>query len=195
MNRCGQINTVELPDDLPALVARLVDDAAGRRLVVLLDGGSGSGKTTLATTLAARLGAHVGPVQLLSLDDVYPGWSGLAAASRAVPETILRPTSPGYRRWSWDAGTPADWRPLDPSAPILVEGCGALSRASAPLASTRLWFQRDAAQRKELALSRADGDGFRPWWDHWCAQEQHHWDANRPWELADFWVLAAGMGS
>lgn len=186
--------TLMLPAGLAPLVRRLVDDARGRRLVVLLDGGSGSGKTTLATTLAAQLLPDVGPVQLISLDDVYPGWSGLSAASRAVTETILRPTSPGYRRWNWDTGTPADWRPLDPMAPILVEGCGALSRAGAPLASSRLWLERDAAARKELALSRADGDGFRPWWDHWAAQEQRHWGVNRPWELADFWLLTTGLG-
>ena len=100
--------TLMLPAGLETLVRRLVDDARGRRLVVLLDGGSGSGKTTLATTLAAQLRPEVGPVQLISLDDVYPGWSGLAAAGRAVTGTILRPAAPGYRRWNWDTGTPAD---------------------------------------------------------------------------------------
>ncbi len=186
--------TLMLPAGLETLVRRLVDDARGRRLVVLLDGGSGSGKTTLATTLAAQLRPEVGPVQLISLDDVYPGWSGLAAAGRAVTGTILRPAAPGYRRWNWDTGTPADWRALDPNMPILVEGCGALSRASAPLASTRLWLEKDAAARKELALSRSDGAGFRPWWDHWAAQERSHWAVNRPWELADFWLLTTGLG-
>ncbi len=43
-----------------------------RPRITLVDGRSGSGKTTFATELAEREGA-----QLLSLDDVYPGWDGL----------------------------------------------------------------------------------------------------------------------
>lgn len=178
---------VELPGDWDALVGAVLDQAAGRRLVVLLDGGSGAGKTTLAHELHARLTTELGPIQLVSLDDAYPGWGGLAAASDWVWQTILRQTDPGHPTWDWTRHQTAGWVGLDPELPIIVEGCGALSRASAPLASTRIWVEMAADQRRDRALAR-DGEGYRPWWDAWAAQEQTHWLHNRPWELADLIV-------
>ena len=74
----------QLPGAWPTLVDEVVQAARGRRLVVLLDGGSGAGKTTLARRLHRDLEARLGTTQLVSLDDVYPGWHGLAAASDQV---------------------------------------------------------------------------------------------------------------
>ncbi len=176
-----------VPDDFDQLVAEVVRRATNSRLVVLLDGGSGAGKTTLAARLRDRLSPRMGPVQLVSLDDAYPGWQGLSAASEWVWQTILRPVDPGHPTWDWEHDRSAGWRDLDPELPIIVEGCGALSRRSAALASVRIWYEMDAELRRERALGR-DGDGYRPWWDTWAAQEAEHWQVNRPWELADLIV-------
>lgn len=175
---------IALPDDWDGLVAELIAAARGQRLVVLLDGGSGAGKTTLAQQLQARLEDVMATVQLVSLDDFYPGWGGLAPASAWVWQQVLHPTRPGYARWDWQNQRPAERVALDPKLPIIVEGCGALSRASAPLASSRLWYQMDADVRRQRALER-DGETFRPHWEDWAAQEAEHWRRNRPWELAD----------
>ncbi len=79
--RCGRHRILELHRrmtiDLASLAARAA--ASGPRPVVLIDGRSGAGKTTLARDLAPMLGA-----QLVSLDDIYPGWAGLEAGSAAV---------------------------------------------------------------------------------------------------------------
>lgn len=166
------------------LADRIVADAAGRRAIVLLDGGSGSGKTALAGRLAGLLADRLPGLQVVSLDDVYPGWEGLAAASEAVVTDILRADAPGHRRWDWVANVPTDWVPLDPTAPILVEGCGSITSGSARLATTTVWLELDEPTRKQRALDR-DGDGYRPWWDAWAAQEAAHWRAHRPTELAD----------
>jgi len=179
-----------LPRDRSALVDEVVQAAQGRRLVVLLDGGSGAGKTTLARRLHRDLEARLGTTQLVSLDDVYPGWHGLAAASELVWQSILRPASPGYPGWDWARNQPSGWRGLDPQLPIIVEGCGAISHRSAALANVRIWCEMDAGLRQERALGR-DGDGYRPWWDTWAAQEAAHWQANEPWELADLIVRGA----
>lgn len=174
-----------LPGQFGILVEAIVDATTGRRPVVLLDGGSGAGKTQLAARLVPVLSHETGvPWQLVSLDDCYPGWHGLAAGSAAVSETILRPDAPGYRRWDWSRDVPADWASLDAAAPILVEGCGAITPTSMALAGIGLWYSRPARQREQLALDR-DGDGYRPWWRNWARQEHLHWHQHRPATLAD----------
>ena len=152
--------------------------ASGARLVVLVDGRSGTGKTTLGDSLAHRLGA-----QIVHLDDVYPGWDGLQAAAQAVVTDVLGQPS-GYRRWDWAASRPAEWTAVDPARPIVVEGCGALSRASAPLASLRVWLEADDDTRWARAIGR-DGESFAREWDRWAAQEAVFIAAEQPAELAD----------
>ncbi|MFJ2980053.1 AAA family ATPase [Curtobacterium sp. NPDC087082] len=177
----GADGTAGLDDSLVeglAAAAAGVAAASGTRLVVLVDGRSGTGKTTLGDSLAERLGA-----QVVHLDDVYPGWDGLRAAAEAVVTDVLGERS-GYRRWDWATSRPAGWAAVDPGRPIVVEGCGALSRGSAPLASLRVWLEADDDTRWERAIGR-DGESFAREWDRWAAQEAAFIAAERPAELAD----------
>lgn len=166
----------------PDLLERI--RASAPRPVVLIDGRSGAGKTTLARELAPELGA-----QLVSLDDLYPGWDGLAAGSAVVHETVLRAEDPGWRRWDWTCETEAEWHPLDPELPIVVEGCGALSRANRALASFGIWVDAPAAERRRRALER-DPD-FAPHWKRWAAQERAHLVREHPRALADLVMHAS----
>ncbi len=173
--------------DLPAAVTeaalRLV--ASGGRPVILIDGGAGSGKTTLAEALAAWWPG--GPAQVVGLDEFYPGWDGLAAGSAAVPGVI---SGDGFRTWDWAAGRPGPWRALDPSAPLILEGCGAISPANRGLADLAVWLELDEASRKRRALAR-DGELFAAHWDEWAAQEVVHWRTDHPRDLADVVVEMA----
>ncbi|PKQ23364.1 MAG: ATP-binding protein [Actinobacteria bacterium HGW-Actinobacteria-5] len=163
---------------LAAALERLVE--TDTRPVLLIDGGAGSGKTTLAESLAASWPGS-GPVQVVGLDELYPGWGGLAAGSEAVPALI---TGTGFRTWDWAAGRPGAWRSLDPSAPLVVEGCGALTPASRALAGLALWLEVDQTTRRQRALAR-DGALFAAHWDDWAAQEAVHWLTDHPRDLAD----------
>lgn len=169
---------------LVAAVRRLAE--ADPRPVLLIDGGAGSGKTTLAQALAASWPGN-GAAQVVGLDELYPGWAGLAAGSAAVPDVI---TGTGFRTWDWAAERPGAWRELDASAPLIVEGCGALTAASRPLAGLALWLELDEATRRHRALAR-DGAVFAAHWDDWAAQEAVHWLADHPRDLADL-VIRAG---
>lgn len=168
--------SAELDAVLGAVVALV---ASGGRPVVVIDGGAGSGKTTLAQALAECWPGEA--VQVVGLDEVYPGWHGLASASAAVPGLI---GGTGFTTWDWARDRPGAWRPLDPAAALVVEGCGALTPASRQLAGLSIWLELDADTRKQRALDR-DGEVFAAHWDDWAAQEAEHWRADHPRELAD----------
>lgn len=153
--------------------------------VTLIDGRSGAGKTSLAARLAAESGARV-----LHLDELYPGWDGLAEGSRAVARALREGA---YRRYDWAAGEFAERVELDPRRPLVIEGCGALTREN--LAAARewagpgrpvrgVWIECDDALRRERALAR-DGEMFRPYWERWAAQEAAHYAEHDARALAD----------
>ncbi|WP_232020914.1 cobalt ABC transporter [Acidipropionibacterium jensenii] len=175
------------PGEADPIVDRIAADGAGRRPVVLIDGGSGSGKSTLAEALVGILDRRPGAPWQLVHDDFYPGWAGLSAAWRMVPEKILADHDAGYRPWDWAAKAPGDRRELDPRAAILVECCGALTPVSAAMATTRIWCEADPRTRRRRALDR-DGEMFAPYWQMWAVQEELHWLRHRPRTLADIVV-------
>ncbi|MDO5499153.1 MAG: cobalt ABC transporter [Propionibacteriaceae bacterium] len=162
------------------------------RFVVLIDGGAGAGKTTLAVALQTSLVITGTPAQLVSLDDCYPGWNGLAAASLMVINDMLDPTLPGYRRWNWPGRRPGEWVSLDADRPLIIEGCGALTPMSAALATLSIWLHRDPAERR-AAVEVRDRGAFEAHWAQWSAQEALHWSLHRPWNLAGL-VCVVGPG-
>ncbi|WP_281535217.1 ATP-binding protein [Cryobacterium breve] len=164
-----------------AIAAQQRADAAP--VVILIDGPSGAGKSTLAdrildawpSTAGRTSGRTAGRPTLIRLDDIYPGWNGLAAASAHLTEHVLRRHRAGlpgaWRRYDWGSAAPAEWHPVDPARPLLVEGCGTLSAANAGLSDVRIWLTADDAERKQRALAR-DGEAFRSHWDQWQAEWQ-----------------------
>jgi uridine kinase len=138
--------------------------------VVAVDGRSGAGKSTLAVPLAAELGAP-----LVALEDVYPGWDGLAAGVELLVSDVLRPIAAGrpaaVPRWDWAADRwAADRRVVEPSELLVVEGVGCGARAVTSYLGLLIWVELDAAERRDRALGR-DGDVYRGHWEQWAAQE------------------------
>lgn len=145
---------------------------------IVIDGRSGSGKTELARALVLAWPA----AQLVRLDDVYPGWDGLDAASAAVPGIL---TGRPWRAWDWAADRPGARQTLDPARPIVVEGVGALSRDSKPLADLAVWVEfADDVERRHRALAR-DGDDYAANWHRWATQEDAFIAREHPRDLAD----------
>jgi uridine kinase len=142
--------------------------------VILIDGPSGSGKTDLALRMRAGwVGADVPTV--VHLDDIYPGWDGLDAGSAQVAEHLLEPLRAGrkarWQRYDWALGEPGSWHEIDPAHPLIIEGCGALSRRNAALADFGIWVEADDDVRKSRALAR-DGEPYAREWDPWETQWQ-----------------------
>jgi len=172
-----------------AVLARVqVGDAVAP--LVLVDGRSGAGKSSLARRLLAAWPGETA-AQLIALDDLYPGWDGLAEGSRYARENILLPHSRGttgeWRRWDWARAERAEVHQVDPASALIVEGAGAITPESATLADVTVWVEAPRASRKQRGLDR-DGDAYRPYWDRWAAQEDLHIAAHRPAERASLVV-------
>lgn len=154
--------------------------------VVAVDGPSGAGKTALATALAARLGAPV-----VHLDDIYPGWGGLAETVPLVTTQVLEPIASGeraaYRRWDW---TRERWGPRVsvPRAPLLIlEGVGSSVRPAGDYAAVRVWVEASREVRFARGMAR-DGEAYRPHWERWAQQEDALFALDRTRERADLVV-------
>ncbi|WP_380168059.1 AAA family ATPase [Jannaschia sp. R86511] len=171
---------------------------AGRPVLVLLDGRSGSGKTTLARRLTRALREAGWSVTVLHLDHVYPGWDGLAAASRLVGEQLLpllrdgRPAT--YPAWSWVRDRPGPDVTVTPARVVLIEGVGAGSRAARACADLLVWLEAPEAVRHDRAMAR-DGDGYAPHWRRWADQEEQYLAHEGPAGAADVVVRTAGNPS
>lgn len=160
---------------------------APRNAVVLIDGPSGAGKSTLADRLLSDW-PGAGTPQLVRMDGIYPGWNGLEAANRAVVTELLAPRAAGlpagWRRWDWVHGTPAEWNAVDPTRPLILEGCGTLNTTAAPFGDIRVWITADDVERKRRALAR-DSGGFDAHWDQWDADFSAYLAREKPIENAD----------
>jgi anthranilate synthase component 1/para-aminobenzoate synthetase len=166
-------------------------------VIIAIDGRSGSGKTTLAIELAARLREHH-KVSLFHLEDIYPGWNGLAAGIERYVATVLSPLRRGetaeWVSWDWERHYDGEARTTRPAEIVLVEGVGAGAAAALPLLDAVIWADSSDADRRARALSR-DGDTYEPFWDHWAAQEAEWLAADDVPARADVHVANRADGS
>ncbi|PPK96062.1 uridine kinase [Kineococcus xinjiangensis] len=177
---------------LAALVAAHPPRAGGTR-VVAVDGPSGSGKTTLAAALAPLLGG----AQVVHMDELYPGWDGLADAVPLLLEWVLRPLAQrrpaAYRRYDWVAGRHAEEHPVPAAATLLLEGVGCGARACAPHLSALLWLEAPPELRHARGIAR-DGEAYAPHWHRWRRQEELHFAAEGTRGRADVRLDTGGPG-
>ncbi|BDY26725.1 hypothetical protein [Mycolicibacterium mageritense] len=172
---------------------RVCELAAADAATVLIDGRSGSGKSVLADELLRRLPSAT----LVRLDDIYPGWDGLAWTVDHVRSELLEPRAAGrpgrWQRWNWSTGAPDGWGTVAPDQRLIVEGVGALTAPNRALADLGIWVDAPDALRKERALAR-DGDTYRPHWDRWAAQEVEYIARYAPRTAADYVVTDTAQG-
>ncbi|MHA6796785.1 hypothetical protein ACVGVM_25230 [Pseudonocardia bannensis] len=141
----------------------------GVRLVTI-DGYSGSGKTELAGRLAGALDAPV-----ITLEELYPGWDGLAAAVPLAVEWIAVPLAAGraarWHRYDWVRGVRDEWREQPPAPVVILEGCGSGAAALRPYTSTAIWVDVPPGERERRLRARADWPDYALHRDGWAAQE------------------------
>ena len=145
--------------------------------LVIIDGRAGSGKTSLAELLCAE----IPETQVIHMDDLTPGWRGLRKSSAALL-TLLR--TGVTQSFDWIAGQTGDLISVDPALPLIVEGCGSLTRSTRRFAALTVWMDDERDLRQQRAIHR-DGERFAARWDLWERQETQHIRIERPDHLAD----------
>jgi hypothetical protein len=159
----------------------------GATRLAVVDGPAGSGKTTFATALAGRLGA-----QVVHMDDLYEGWSGLDdAVLDRLHDWVLAPLLAGragrYRRYDWVASAFAEWHDVPVAGALVVEGVGAAARRVDPHATLRVWVEAPADLRLARGTAR-DGEELRHEWLRWMDREAAHFAADGTRARADLVV-------
>jgi uridine kinase len=174
------LSVEQLAAALPGIEPRL----AGVRLIAL-DGRSGSGKTWLAGRLAAPIGAPV-----IHLEDLYPGWAGLAATAEVLSDWVTGPLGRGqparWRRFDWDAMSYAEWHSTGPADVIILEGCGSIRTRLAGTYAARIWAEAPAATRRERLRARPDWAAYAPHAQQWAEDEDRLYQSEQTRQRCDF---------
>ena len=164
--------------------------------IILIDGRAASGKSSLAASLKNVLFKELEQApRLIHMDDLYPGWEGLLLGAGYLNQQILGPLKAGktahWQLWDWQKGERGNadepgngWREFDGGTPLIVEGCGSLSRVSSELADYRIWIEAPQDVRHSRWLER-DGEKFNDFWHIWAAQEDEFYQQEKSKSLAD----------
>ncbi|WP_404286557.1 aminodeoxychorismate synthase component I [Glutamicibacter arilaitensis] len=152
-----------------------------RPYIIALDGRSGAGKTQFAAALATALGANP-TADILHLEDLYPGWDGLAQARNLYAE-LLPKLAQGHEvswnTWDWETNQFAQPRTFAPGRVLIIEGVGAGGAVARDYVDVSIWLEAPTSLRRERALAR-DGETYRPYWQQWAAQESSYLETEAP---------------
>lgn len=161
----------------------------GTGRLVCVDGPAGSGKTTLAAALAQCFrDKHGARVQLIHMDDVFGGWSGLGEGMSVVAADVVAPLRRGesgrYRPFDWHLESRTEERVIDPCDVLLVEGVGSGNSAYSDDVTCLVWVEAPSVVRLERGVAR-DGEHMRDRWLAWRIEEDAMFARERTRERAD----------
>lgn len=156
--------------------------------IVLIDGRSNSGKSTFAKSLQEELFKQGESLpRIIHMDDLYPGWEGLARGSdylhRFILEPLTKKITASWQKWDWKENQRVSWLEFSGGTPLIIEGCGALSERASAVAILRIWLEADEKIRQSRWLAR---EGNLEKFDMWAAQELDFYAREKSASLADF---------
>jgi len=171
---------------------------SGKLPIVLIDGRAASGKSQFAKDLAeAYFQVDRQAARTIHMDDLYPGWNGLAEGSVYLLTNILLPLansrSANWQVWNWrknhrGAEEPGNGRrEFSGGTLLIVEGCGSISRLSYEHSDFQVWIDADDKERKERFSLRDQGK-FDEYFGIWSAQEDEYYEKEKSKQLAQLIV-------
>ena len=166
--------------------------------VVAVEGRSGSGKSMVAARVCRALADRDEPVALVTMEDLYPGWEGLAEAPALLRSWVLLPLAegrpPAWHRYDWKHGAFGAERVTLPAAlvarggTLVVEGCGSGAAPVRDLPDLLVWVEADARTRARRLDAREDADTYAPHRASWARQENALYACDPPRDRADLLV-------
>jgi uridine kinase len=184
--------TVITLSEVAARVAAAPPSLGSTRLVCV-DGPAGAGKTSFADDLrhAFVAGLRWEP-QVLHMDDLYEGWTGLNTAllERIEAQVLspLREDRPGrYQRYDWARRAFAEWHAVPPRPALILEGVGSGALRFAGSTTLLVWIDAPPDIRLTRGVRR-DGEAMRDEWLRWMRREAEFAVANRTRDRADLHV-------
>lgn len=159
--------------------------------VVAVEGRSGSGKSTVAAHLREELETQGEAVHVLTMEDLYVGWHGLAEGADLLRTRVLEPLArveaPVWHRWDWESGGFSEDVSSLPEAVagdgvLIVEGTGSGVRPG--YTDLLVWVHAPAPVRARRLDRREDAQLYAPFRAAWAEQEAHHLALHRPEEHA-----------
>ena len=171
---------------------------SGKLPIVLIDGRAASGKSQFAKDLAeAYFQVDRQAARTIHMDDLYPGWNGLAEGSVYLLTNILLPLansrSANWQVWNWrknhrGAEEPGNGRrEFSGGTLLIVEGCGSISRLSYEHSDFQVWIDAADKERKERFSLRDQGK-FDEFFGIWSAQEDEYYEKEKSKQLAQLIV-------
>lgn len=182
-------NLSDAAGEISQQVLELVDSGVTTP-IILIDGRAGSGKSTLAALLQNQLFKDGESLpRLIHMDDLYEGWDGLQAGVDYLQRLILNPVvarrKASWQEFDWSTGERGRWREFEGQTPLIIEGCGSISRLAAEAAQIKIWVEADDQVRYQRWLER---EGSEANFGRWAAQEVEFYARERSTELADVTV-------
>jgi hypothetical protein len=143
----------------------------------------------MAHHIRAVLRAQGTAATVLSLDDLYDGWSGLnpSLAPRVLQQVLVPLAGNHTARWQaydWAAGAFGAWHDLAPVEVLVLEGCGAGAVAFSPYLTLLGWMETDLETAGRRMIER-DGHDVLEHLAAWRAAEQRHFARNQTRARAD----------
>ncbi|MGB5934826.1 MAG: hypothetical protein WBG76_03045 [Ornithinimicrobium sp.] len=157
------------------IASRLPDQRAGGIGLLGIDGRSGAGKTRLADEVAQHLHTRGRGVTVLSMDELYAGWGGLADVGmvlcRDVMTAISSQHTPQVRRYDWHTEQFGPVTPLPVTDVLIVEGVGSTVHPCREVFDVTVWVQAPRATRLARAHVRPDQGDYAAHAVTWERQE------------------------
>ena len=180
-------STLSLDDLLRQITAETLE-LASNTPILLIDGRSCSGKSTLAKKLQNQLFLEGDSMpRIISMDDLYPGWDGLASGAEYLQRVILQPLLKGktanWQEYDWESKERKEWREFSGGTPLIIEGCGSITNFTASISDFVIWLEVPEEVRRQRWQER-DGDRFNEYFEMWSAQELDFIAIHKPKDLA-----------
>ena len=179
--------SLSIPELLEQVSAQTLE-LASNTPIILIDGRSCSGKSTLAKQLQNQLFLEGESMpRIISMDDLYPGWDGLASGAEYLQRVILQPLLKGqtanWQEYDWENKQRNNWREFSGGTPLIIEGCGSITTFTASISDFAIWLEVPEDVRR-LRWQERDGNRFDEYFELWSAQELDFMAIHKPKDLA-----------